>query len=106
MNPNGLSATHTTNPYSTLKPSLECFTFPNVLERWVKKLRENNEFLHAELHVVKPEEAAITDASDITFYVDIRAKSPLHTGGMSRHATQKASIHQSASMLHQKILCA
>lgn len=36
MNPNGLSATHTTNPYSTLKPSLECFTFPNVLERWAK----------------------------------------------------------------------
>lgn len=95
MNPNGLSATHTTNPYSTLKPSLECFTFPNVLERWVKKLRENNEFLHAELHVVKPEEVAITDASDITFYVDIRAKSPLHTGGMTIKACHAKSQHPS-----------
>lgn len=100
MNPNGLSVTHTTNPYSTLKPSLECFTFPNVLERWVKKLRENNEFLHAELHVVKPEEVAITDASDITFYVDIRPKSPLHTGGMTIKAchakSQRPSNHISA----------
>lgn len=83
MNPNGLSATHAADPYSTLKPSLECFTFPNVLERWAKRLCDENDFLHAELHVVKPEEVTIADASDVTFYVDICAKSPLHTGGMT-----------------------
>ena len=49
----------------------------------MKRLCDQNEFLHAELHVVKPEEVPVSDASDITFYVDIRAKSPLHTGEMT-----------------------
>ena len=96
MNPNGLSATRTTNPYSTLKPSLECFTFPNVLERWAKRLCDENDFLHAELHAVEPEEVPVSDASDITFYVDIRAKSPLHTGGMTIKACHAKSQHPSS----------
>ena len=94
MNPNGLSATRTTNPYSTLKPSLECFTFPNVLERWVKILCNENEFLHAELHVVGPEGVLTSDASDVIFYVDVRTKSPLHTGGITikvYHAKRQSS---------------
>ena len=33
--------------------------------------------------MVKPEEVAIADASDVTFYVDIHPKSPLHTGGLT-----------------------
>ena len=96
MNPNGLSATHTTNPYSTLKPSLECFTLPNVLERWVKRLCDENELIHAELHVVEPEEATIADVSDSTFYVDIRAKSPLRTGGMTIKVCHAKSQHPSS----------
>lgn len=47
-----------------------------------ERLCDENDFLHAELHVVKPEEVTIADASDVTFYVDIHPKSPLHIGGM------------------------
>jgi len=93
MNPNGLSATHTADPYSTLKPSLECFTLPNVLERWAKRLCDENDFLHAELHVVKPEEVTIASISDITVYVDIHSKSPLYTGGMTIKACHAKSQH-------------
>ena len=96
MNPNGLSATRTTNPYSTLKPSLECFTLPNVLERWAKRLCDENDFLHAELHVVKPEEVTIASARDINAYVDIHPKSPLHTGGMTIKACHAKSQHPSS----------
>lgn len=68
---------------STLNPGLGQPTLDLVLERWVKILCNENEFLHAELHAVEPEEVPVSDASDITFYVDICAKSPLHTGGLT-----------------------
>ena len=96
MDPNGLSATHTADPYSTLKPSLECFTLPNVLERWAKRLCDENDFLHAELHVVKPEEVTIASARDINAYVDIHPKSPLYTGGMTVKAYHTKSQHPSS----------
>ena len=82
MNNNHASA-RPTDLRSTLSPDLACPTLGLALERWVKKLSNENEFLHAELHVVEPEEVPVSNASDITFYVDICAKSPLHTGGMT-----------------------
>ena len=65
----------------------------------MKRLCDENEFLHAELHIVKPEEAIIADVSDSTFYVDICAKSPLHTGGMTIKACH-AKIQHSSSCIN------
>lgn len=65
----------------------------------MKRLCDENEFLHAELHIVKPEEAIIADVSDVTFYVDICAKSPLHTGGMTIKACH-AKIQHSSSCIN------
>jgi hypothetical protein len=48
---------------------------------------------------VKPEEAIIADVSDSTFYVDICAKSPLHTGGMTIKACH-AKIQHSSSCIN------
>lgn len=81
---------------SILNPELTFLTLDRVLERWVKRLCNENEFLHAELHVVKPEEVTIADASDVTFYVDIHLKSPLHTGGMTIKACHAKSQHPSS----------
>lgn len=81
---------------SILNPELTFLTLDRVLERWVKRLCDENEFLHAELHIVKPEEVAVSDASDITFYVDICAKSPLHTGGMTIKACHAKSQNPSS----------
>ena len=80
---NNHTSAHPTDLRSTLSSELACPTLGLVLERWVKRLCNENEFLYAELHAVEPEEVPVSDASDITFYVDICAKSPLHTGGMT-----------------------
>ena len=95
MNNNHISA-HPTGLRSTLNPELTFLTLDMVLERWVKRLCNENDFLHAELHVMKPEEVPVLDASDIAFYVDIRAKSPLHTGGMTIKACHTKSQHPSS----------
>ena len=76
---------------STLSSELACPTLGLIIERWVKRLCNENEFLHAELHVVKPAEVTIADASDITFYVDIHPKSPLYTGGITIKARRAKS---------------
>jgi len=81
---------------STLPLGLGQPTLDLVLERWVKILCNENEFLYAELHAVEPEEVPVLDASDITFYVDIRAKSPLHTSGMTIKACHAKSQHPSS----------
>lgn len=81
---------------SILNPELTFLTLDRVLERWVKRLCDENEFLHTELHIVKPEEVAVSDASDITFYVDIHPKSPLHTGGLTIKACHAKSQHPSS----------
>ena len=93
---NNHTSAYLTGLRSTLNPELTFLTLDLVLERWVKKLREDNEFLHAELHMVKPEEVTIADASDITFYVDICAKSPLHTGEITIKACHEKSQHPSS----------
>lgn len=81
---------------SILNPELTFLTLDRVLERWVKRLCDENEFLHAELHIVKPEEMAIVNVSDVTFYVDIHAKSPLNTSGMTIKACHAKSQHPSS----------
>jgi hypothetical protein len=86
-----MSNNHTSARPTGLSPELACPTLGLVLERWVKKLSNENDFLHAELHVVKPEEVEIADGSDVTFYVDIRSEFPLHTGGMTVKAHRAKS---------------
>lgn len=81
---------------SILNPEMTFLTLDRVLERWVKRLCDENEFVHAELHVVKPEEVTIADTSDVTFYVDICSKSPLHTGGLTIKACHAKSQRPSS----------
>ena len=95
MSNNHISA-RPTGLRSTLPPGLGRPTLDLVLERWVKILCNENEFLHAELHAVKPEEVPVSDASDSTFYVDIHPKSPLHTGGMTIKACHAKIQHPSS----------